>query len=92
MCLIGHADWNQIKYLSKIEDVLFQKSKPDRYRYPADLVFAEVKFEFPHNIRFPCLPVRTNNGLIFPKKGNSTKNMPHKKYKMHYEMENEFSK
>jgi len=72
MCLIGNADWNQIKYLSKIEDVLFQKSHPDRYRYPADLVFAEVKFEFPDNIRFPCLPVRTNNGLIFPKKGNST--------------------
>ena len=72
MGLIGHPDWNKIRYLTKIEDVLFQKEHPDRYRYPADLVFAEVKFEFPDEVRFPCLPVRTDNGLIFPKSGFST--------------------
>tara|TARA_A100001015_G_scaffold314005_1_gene422553 strand:+ start:259 stop:3135 length:2877 start_codon:yes stop_codon:yes gene_type:complete len=72
MGLIGHPDWKSIKHLSKIEDVLFQKDHPDKYRYPADLVFAEVKFHFPEEVRFPCLPVRTGNGLIFPRTGNST--------------------
>ena len=72
MGLIGHPNWDKIRYLSNIEEVLFQKEHPQRYRYPADLVFAEVKFEFPDEVRFPCLPVRTDNGLIFPKEGYST--------------------
>ena len=38
----------------------------------ADLAFANVDFEFPSDTRFPVLPVRTENGLIFPKSGNCT--------------------
>ena len=72
MALIGHPDWSKIRHLHSIEQVLFQKDHPDRYRYPADLVFAEVSFEFPDSVRYPCLPVRTENGLIFPRKGYSS--------------------
>lgn len=37
-----------------------------------DMAFACVDFEFPKNIRFPTLPVRTANGIIFPRRGRST--------------------
>ena len=36
-----------------------------------DLAFVQVDFEFPKKVRFPTLPVRTANGLIFPRKGTS---------------------
>ena len=38
----------------------------------AELAFANVDFEFPDSVAYPALPVRTENGLIFPRKGNST--------------------
>ena len=33
--------------------------------------FARVAFEFPESVRFPCLPVRVPNNLIFPRRGES---------------------
>jgi hypothetical protein len=36
-----------------------------------DLAFASVDFEFPRAVRFPTLPVRTANGIIFPRKGRA---------------------
>ncbi|MBB6466026.1 hypothetical protein HNQ96_001884 [Aminobacter lissarensis] len=36
-----------------------------------DLAFASVDFEFPEDVRFPTLPVRTQNGIIFPRKGQA---------------------
>jgi hypothetical protein len=36
-----------------------------------DLAFASVDFEFPDTVRFPTLPVRTQNGIIFPRKGQA---------------------
>ncbi|TPI27178.1 hypothetical protein FJW07_31490 [Mesorhizobium sp. B3-1-9] len=36
-----------------------------------DLAYASVDFEFPHSVRFPTLPVRTANGIIFPRKGRA---------------------
>ena len=38
----------------------------------AELAFANVDFEFPDDVAYPVLPVRTENGLIFPRRGNST--------------------
>ena len=72
MGLIGKPNWDKIRPIKDIEELLFQKENPKKYRYAADLVFAEVYFEFPDNVRFPVLPVRTENGLIFPKKGYSS--------------------
>ena len=33
--------------------------------------FAHLRFKFPDNTRYPCLPVRTDNGLIFPLTGET---------------------
>lgn len=37
---------------------------------PTDLAFFSVDFVFPEAVRFPTLPIRTNNGIIFPLTGH----------------------
>lgn len=66
MTLIGTPDWSTCETISDIDELL-----GDRFS-ATDLVFANVDFEFPEDVHYPVLPVRTNYGLIFPRKGNST--------------------
>ncbi|WP_247882298.1 hypothetical protein [Brucella intermedia] len=60
MSLIGTPDWDNITNLTTLDNV-----------GPLDLSFFSVDFEFPETVRFPTLPVRTANGIIFPRRGNS---------------------
>jgi len=60
MSLIGMPDWTRIYDCKDI----------DAYT-ATTLGFTEVRFEFPTTTRYPCLPVRTENGLIFPRTGES---------------------
>ncbi|KRR23264.1 DNA polymerase [Bradyrhizobium retamae] len=60
MALIGTPDWNNFKHTLAVEDFGIQT-----------LGYALVDFEFPDTVRFPSLPVRTDNGLVFPSKGQS---------------------
>ncbi len=66
MALIGRPNWSTIKAISSTDELLGSHFAPD------DLVYANVDFEFPEDVRYPVLPVRTENGLLFPRKGNST--------------------
>lgn len=65
MALIGLPDWKRISVSTQIDDFT-----------PETLGIACVEFEFPENIRFPTLPVRTDNGLVFPRKGISDCSSP----------------
>ena len=73
MCLIGIPDWDSLKPIFNLEELLYQgkytKTGKPRYRYPTDLVFGEIEFEFPESVRYPCLPVRQETGVLFPRKG-----------------------
>ncbi len=60
MSLIGLPDWQSIHDSKNIDDYS-----------PTTLGYVEVEFKFPDNMRYPTLPVRTNNGLIFPLSGIS---------------------
>jgi hypothetical protein len=60
MALIRKPDWKRIFVTTRIAD--FQ---------PDTLGVAHVEFEFPTHVRFPTMPVRTDNGLVFPRKGVS---------------------
>jgi hypothetical protein len=66
MTLIGTPDWRNVRTISDTETLL-----SDQFT-SADLLFANVNFEFPETVRYPVLPVRTSHGLIFPRKGNTT--------------------
>ena len=60
MSLIGMPDWNGTYQTLNIDEFTSET-----------LGFASVEFEFPKDCRFPTLPVRTANGLIFPLKGKT---------------------
>nr|WP_276589192.1 MULTISPECIES: DNA polymerase [unclassified Sphingomonas] len=65
MALIGYPDWRNIKPTTKLDD------------FTADqLGVAHVSFEFPKSVRFPTMPVRTENGLVFPRSGVSNCSAP----------------
>ncbi len=66
MALIGEPDWSRIRHIGNTDE-LFSGDLVH-----TDLAFANVDFEFPEEVRYPVLPVRTENGLLFPRKGNST--------------------
>lgn len=60
MSTIGLPDWRRIHVSHDVDD------------YGAKtLGYACVDFIFPDHIRYPTLPVRTGNGLIFPSSGRS---------------------
>ncbi|MES2986595.1 MAG: DNA polymerase [Pseudomonadota bacterium] len=60
MALIGYPDWRNIRPSTNVKD------------YTADVLgVASVEFEFPKSVRFPTMPVRSDNGLVFPRKGRS---------------------
>ncbi|MER9642399.1 DNA polymerase [Mesorhizobium sp. M0239] len=60
MSLIGKPVWEQMHRVESIEEIDM-----------LDLAFVSVDFEFPESVRFPTLPVRSPNGIIFPRKGRS---------------------
>jgi len=60
MSYIGIPKWDELVHSYELAD----------YKLNA-LGFALVDFEFPDDVRFPTLPVRAEDGLIFPRKGRS---------------------
>ena len=60
MALIGMADWRSA-YVSLDLDQFTHRT----------LGIANVEFEFPEHVKYPTMPVRTNNGLVFPRTGIS---------------------
>ncbi|WP_260031326.1 DNA polymerase [Leisingera caerulea] len=66
MALIGEPDWSSIRSIRDTQELLSGELTH------GDLAFANVNFEFPEDVRYPVLPVRTENGLLFPRRGNST--------------------
>lgn len=60
MGLIRKPDWKKAFVTTRASD------------FQADtLGVANLEFEFPEDVRFPVIPVRTDNGLVFPRKGVS---------------------
>ncbi len=60
MATIGRLDWRAIRPLASLTDV-----RDD------DAAFVCVDFKFPDDTRYPTLPVRSQNGIIFPLTGRS---------------------
>lgn len=60
MAMIGMPSWRDIYPSRNLDDFAVDK-----------LGFCCVDFEFPEGTRYPTLPVRTKNGIIFPLSGRS---------------------
>jgi len=62
MSLIGIPDWESIRPIKDLQELISYK--------PVDLAFANVNFKFPESVKYPCLPVRTDAVVLFPRTGN----------------------
>ena len=60
MAMIGQPLWKEI----------YSSTNESDYT-PTTLGFACLDFKFKKSIRYPTFPVRTNNGIIFPRSGRS---------------------
>lgn len=60
MATIGKADWHAIYPTTELSKLRL-----------GSFAFACVDFKFLQNVRYPTLPVRTGNGIIFPLEGRS---------------------
>ena len=60
LAAIGMPRWDDLRVTTKLEDFTTDR-----------LGFARVRFRFPRDVRFPCLPVRASNNLIFPRSGET---------------------
>ena len=60
MALIRTPVWTEVRLARHLDEF-----KPEVMGY------AQVKFSFPPNTRFPCLPVRPPCGIVFPMTGES---------------------
>ena len=60
MALIGKPDWTDFEHTLDVDKFGIRS-----------LGYALVDFEFPESVRFPTLPIRTDNGLVFPRKGQA---------------------
>lgn len=60
MSVIGIPLWKEV----------FHPKTPKEFK-PDGLGYARVEFKFPEKTRFPCLPVRTDYGIVFPLAGES---------------------
>jgi hypothetical protein len=64
MSMIGYPDWDSIRSIKDIDELLSFR--------PIDLAIANINFEFPETVAYPCIPIRQEGGLVFPLKGNAT--------------------
>jgi hypothetical protein len=56
----------------RVPDYEAQRPTTDLNDFQIDVMgFARIRFKFPDNTRFPCLPVRYEAGLIFPLEGTT---------------------
>ena len=63
--LFPKVDWNRLFVSNDVK------------AFTADVLgVANVSFKFPDDCLYPCLPVRTDNGLIFPLEGTSNCGSP----------------
>ena len=60
LATLGKPEWERLFHTTNVDDFGSET-----------LGFALVDFKFPRKVRFPCIPVRTERGLICPLSGRS---------------------
>jgi|GEM_PF-654823 len=67
MCLVFDIDFeNPIEREFKNEDLSLQA-----FRTPVDPLFALVDFEFPKQVKYPCIAIHDDGSIIFPRKAKA---------------------
>ncbi|CZQ99781.1 hypothetical protein SAMN05216375_12345 [Trichococcus ilyis] len=77
MCICSNMNWNNPIDCSYNRDNTDNgKLRSEMFKFD-DLGFGLVDFEFPKELAYPCIPVKstTFNGLVFPRKGSTYANI-----------------
>lgn len=63
MSLVPDVDWDGAVIANEIvnREILIQD-----FHSPFDLMFGYVRFEFPDDVKYPCIPVAVDGSMIFP--------------------------
>ena len=67
---LPNINFNATAPLEKWKDKTLTKQDLGLYPY-TQFGFGRVNFEFPENIKFPCIAIKSDNGLVFPRKGEN---------------------
>lgn len=65
LAMIGMPSWDDLRVSQNVGDYT-----------PAVIGLARIRFEFPADLRFPCVPMRADNNLIFPLTGETNATAP----------------
>lgn len=64
MALVPDVNWEGDVIVNEIVN---RKIYLQDFHSPFDLMFGYIKFKFPDNVQFPCIPVSVNGSMIFPR-------------------------
>lgn len=67
MCLVFDIDYENPIEREFINDDLSLQA----FRTPVDPLFALVDFEFPQNVKYPCIAIHDDGSIIFPRKADA---------------------
>ncbi len=65
MSCIVDPDWASYDLITRTIEKM--ELTLDDFTSPFNLIFGDIKFEFPKNVLFSCIPINVNGSLIFPR-------------------------
>jgi hypothetical protein len=65
LSLLVDADWT----VGIDNELLEQEVSLEQWDSINDIIFAEVDFEFPKSVKFPNIPIRVDDSIVFPRSG-----------------------
>jgi hypothetical protein len=73
MSMLGYPYWDELKIIEGSDDkgLKWWNDLLEKNSCVVEYIVADVIFKFPKEVKYPCLPVRTEGGLIYPYEGNS---------------------
>ena len=66
--LIPNLDWKATKPKAHLENMVLTKDMADKYDFN-NIGFGKIDFEFPNDVKYPCIPVPHKKEWIFCRKG-----------------------
>lgn len=64
MALVPDVNWSGEVI---VDEIVNRKIERQDLHTPFDLMFGYIKFKFPENVKFPCIPVSVNGSMVFPR-------------------------
>lgn len=64
MSLVPDVNWEGAVI---VNEIIYRNIMLQDFHSPFDLMFGYVKFRFPENVKYPCIPVSVDGCMVFPR-------------------------